>query len=518
MYAFDRQTQRLRTYRHDEHNPVSLCDDYVHALSVDRQGHLWIGTGDGFAHMENEQCRTYRSDRPNDHSLSSNHVTAIAQDSRGRVWIGTADQGLNCFDPTGEDFVAYLCDPDDHRSLNNNTISSITRDRSGVLWVGTFGGGINKLVQTKDTSHIPSPVFTSFTVSGRSIALPQTLSTTEQITLSYPDDSFSCEFSVLDFTSPITRQYAYMLEGVDRDWVRSGTQRSAHYANLDDGDYTLRIISRQSDGIWDETGRTLHITVVPPFWKRWWFSLASAATGLLCLSLLYRYRVSRLLEMERTRNRIARDLHDEVGSTLSSISYFADAIRGETAFPHASNTGKLLSLISESSLSARDAMSDIVWAIDPSNDCWEKVAAKLRRFSSDLLESKGIAYSIHIPPTAPYTFPSIEHRRNFWLLFKEMVCNAARHAQCTKVAIDLSVDNTSYCLVVADNGLGFDPEIPSGGNGIGNMRVRAAFLEASLELRTSPGQGTRWQLQHQPSRQSEGYVAILRRTLARLFH
>ncbi len=509
LHAFNKHSRLFRTHRHESNNPRSLPADFIYALCVDRKGRLWIGTEGGLCRLEEGRFQSYKYDALIWNSLSSNHITAIFEDSRGRLWIGTADQGLNSFDQAERKFVAYRHDPEDDRSLNCNAICCIAQDRSGILWIGTFGGGINKLVQARfanysdafqpdsmhDNTYVAPLVITSFKVFGNEIVLPQALSVTEQITLSFPENSFSCEFAALDYTSPERNQYAYMLEGVDHNWVKSGTRRYASYANLDDGDYTLRVIGTNSDGLWNDAGRSLRIRIVPPYWNRWWFSLAGFAIVLSILTILYRYRVSRLLEIERTRNRIARDLHDEVGSTLSSISYFAEAIRQDAGIANAPNTSRLLSLISESSSSAKDAMSDIVWAIDPSNDCWEKVAAKLRRFASDLFESKGIAYEIHIPATAPFTFPTIEHRRNFWLLFKEMVTNAARHSQCANVHIDLSVDGQSYCLVVVDNGIGFDPGVVFNGNGLRNMHARAELLGASLNLLTSPGHGTRWELQ-----------------------
>jgi streptogramin lyase len=517
LLAFNVEARLFRSYRYNEQDPLGLCGDFVYALSVDRRGHLWIGTEAGLCHLEEGRFQTYRNDALNGNSLSSNHVTAITEDYDGRIWIGTADRGLNCLDPSARTFVAYHYTPEEYRSLNSNAISCVARDRSGVIWIGTFGGGINKLVQSNVPGYLPPLVITSVKVSGHDIAPPHALSMTEQITLSYPGNSFSCEFALLDFRSPEANQYAYMLEGADRGWVKSGTQRFAQYTNLDDGEYTLRIKGANADGLWNEAGRTLRISVLPPFWRQWWFSPLSGAVILLCLAMVHRYRVSRLLEIERTRNRIARDLHDEVGSTLSSISYFADAIRRDAEVADASNTGRLLALISESSVSARDAMSDIVWAIDPSNDCWEKVAAKLRRFASDLFESKGIAYSIHIPATAPFTFPSIEHRRNFWLLFKEMVTNAAKHSQCTTVQIDLSVDNQSYHMLIVDNGIGFDPAGVSPGNGLNNMQTRAGILGANLHLQTSPEQGTRWELNYRPPDKTHGYVMTLRERFVKIF-
>jgi len=180
-----------------------------------------------------------------------------------------------------------------------------------------------------------------------------------------------------------------------------------------------------------------------------------------------------------------------------SISYFAQALRNETDSRYLNGAEKFLSLISESASHAKEAISDIIWSIDPANDDWEKISAKLRRYASDLFESKAIRYQIDLPGAFPLDKMKMERRRNFWLVFKEMVTNAARHSQCTEIKIQLSASSKLFHLIIQDNGQGFDSEVAAAGNGIRNIRVRAQNLNAYLDLQTSPQSGTRWQMTFQ---------------------
>jgi signal transduction histidine kinase len=156
---------------------------------------------------------------------------------------------------------------------------------------------------------------------------------------------------------------------------------------------------------------------------------------------------------------------------------------------------QFLSLIAESSSQAKEAMSDIIWSINPENDSWENVASKLRRYASDLCESKGIAHRIEMPAAGTSFMIEAERRRHFWLLFKEVVTNAVRHARCTEITIQVGVRDGKVTLQVCDNGVGFDPHSETTGHGLKNIEARAKSLQAAAHLSTSPGQGTRWEFE-----------------------
>jgi signal transduction histidine kinase len=286
-----------------------------------------------------------------------------------------------------------------------------------------------------------------------------------------------------------------MLEGIDPGWISLGTRRYAGYTHIDPGKYVFRVRASNNDEIWNNEGAIVRVTVLPPYWKTWWFRLLAGIALVSVLALMYQYRVNKLLEVERTRNRIARDLHDEVSATLSGINYFAQAISGDAGNRVSPGSQKFLSLIHESATDVQESMSDIIWSINPENDDWNHVMAKLRRYASDLFDSKGIRYKIDTPQLTPTKSLTMEHRRHFWLIYKEMVTNIVKHSACSEASVAITLDQgKSLRLVVADNGKGFDPEGPSDRNGNKNIRSRAKALGATVHLDTTPGKGTRWEL------------------------
>ena len=187
-------------------------------------------------------------------------------------------------------------------------------------------------------------------------------------------------------------------------------------------------------------------------------------------------------------------MHDEIGATLSGISYFARAIEKEKSSRKDSRDKKFLSLIVESSNDAHEKMRDLIWTINPQNDNWEGLLAKFRRYASDLFDSKGITYEIDFPSVLSVKPLTMEQRQHFWLIFKEMIINSANHSECEHATIKVSIHNGSVRLEVSDDGIGFDPDIKRETNGLKNIRARAKKIDADCNLKTMPDRGVHWEL------------------------
>lgn len=210
--------------------------------------------------------------------------------------------------------------------------------------------------------------------------------------------------------------------------------------------------------------------------------------------LINRYRIMnrarRMLELEQMRNHIARDLHDDIGSTLSSIN-----IMSQLALRENGHAGNHLNKIASHSASMMEKMSDIVWSINPKNDSLEQVVTKMKEFSAEILEPKNIDYAFHIEETIYSMKLNAEKRKNIFLIFKEAVNNAAKYSEGTKVTISLSVKNQQLYLMVRDNGKGFNPGLGTTGNGLKNMEDRAVAMQGKLIRTSEPATGTNIQLE-----------------------
>jgi len=367
-----------------------------------------------------------------------------------------------------------------------------------------FFGGINGLNvfhpdSIHDNADVPPVVLTSFKVFDMPVALDRSILATDVVHLAYDQNFFSVEFVALSFVAPDKNRYAYKLEGLDENWVNAGTRRFANYTNIDPGTYTLRVKGSNNDGVWNEKGVTLTIIIPPPYYKTWWFRGVVFAFVALALFLMYRYRVKKLLEIERIRTSIATDLHDDIGSTLTEIALFSDVGIREirSLSPGKPITGaeaeKVTSLLEEIGHTSRtliDSMNDIVWAIDPKNDSFEFLLLRMKTHAARMFDARGINYDIEIPSELSELELPLGFRRRFFLIFKEAINNIIKHAHPTKVQLTLAKERSALVMSITDNGVGFDARVASEGNGLRNMDARATALGGTLSITSARAGGT----------------------------
>jgi len=552
LSRYDASRDTFQVYVFD--STPGFPSNYVWVIHEDRGGYLWVGTWNtGVVRFDPRTNDTLVFSkwkvRANGKAISGNTVVSIAEGSDGILWFGTWGDGLNRYDPVTDAITHYST----ANGLPNDQIYGILVDeKSGELWLTTgyglarfnpetgqcrtydesdgvqslefrrgavhrgrsgmfYVGGVNgfnmfRPEEIKSNTNVPPIVLTGVKAFDR--AIPATMSSLE---LSYADNFLSFEFAALDFAEPRKNLYSYKLEGLEQDWVMAGTRRYVSYANISPGVYVFRVRGSNNDGMWNSDGASITFSITPPPWKTWW---AFSLYGLVLVGAgvrWRRYEINKIrrkdreeaalreaelrteIEKQETRMQIARDLHDEVGSSLSSITFFAQAM-SESQRSGTNGGNRFLSLIAESSSHAKEAMSDIIWSINPNNDSWDIIKSKLRRYASELFESKGIAHSIEMPPTDLSMNIDPERRRHFWLLFKEIITNIAKHSHCTEVQIRLTVLEGHVSLTVVDNGTGFDSSLPSPGHGLKNIDARAKLLAATVALKASPGTGTRWKI------------------------
>ncbi len=231
------------------------------------------------------------------------------------------------------------------------------------------------------------------------------------------------------FTQPSKNLYQYKLDGFDDGWIQSGTVHSATYTNLDPGTYTFRVKGSNNDGVWNEKGTSIELVILPPWYMTWWFRALLVVTIMLAAYLFYRYRLQQALKLQIIRNKIASDLHDEIGSNLSSISIFSDVAKEEEA---GTSVGNVLSKISSYSRESMEAMNDIVWMINASNDRFENIIIRMREFAVELTEAKKCSLQLNIDDHLNNVKLGMQERKNFWLIYKEALNNTAKVFQCKK--------------------------------------------------------------------------------------
>ena len=368
LIRYEYSTDQFR-HSYQANNGNIVNNNEIRSIYMDHDGNLWVGTVVGLnrINLNKGEIKRYYANSDDSQSLSQNIVLAIYEDRSGSIWLGTHSGGLNKFDRKTEIFTHY----NEQDGLASNVVYGILEDDQGYLWLSTnngisrfdplteqfknfdvsdglqsnefnagayhegkkgemfFGGvnGFNSFDPEKipeDNKYAPPIVLTSLTQGGEESFPGDNLESIGGFTFRWPDDYFEFEFSALSFVNPEDNQYAYMLEGFDKQWNYVGSQRFGRYTNLPGGSYALRIKGSNNDSIWNEDGLVLDVTYVPPFWETWWFRGLAVMIVVVGVVSGYRLRVSgiesrsRELEMqvqERTyeierRQKVAEGLRD----------------------------------------------------------------------------------------------------------------------------------------------------------------------------------------------------------------
>ncbi|MDX2043623.1 MAG: two-component regulator propeller domain-containing protein [Acidobacteriota bacterium] len=468
----------------------------VNALHRDRNGKLWVMvTPNELGWIETVSAARPQFVRHPKFNSIIDHISgaAMLDDDAGRIYFYPG-RGLARFDPqTGS--VTHFNQAD---GVTNHQLRSAFRDRQGSLWFGTEGS-LLRLPPIAERAPAPPSVFLStLHVAGVEYAVPPGGTTELRLPKLTPEQSkLDIEFLGLGIGSGDLLRFQYKLEGADADWSAPTDQRRISYANLSGGDYRFLVRALGANGLVSETAATISFTILPLFYLRWWFIALVAVALAAVLFGFERIRVARLLEIERVRMRIATDLHDDIGSGLSRIAILSEVIRQRIGTGDL-RVGQQIASINGASQELVDAMSDIVWAINPQKEHLTDLAHRCRRFASDMLSARNIEFRFRAPDEENNLRLGAELRREVYLIFKECINNLARHSQATLAEIDLDANRRWLTLTVKDNGCGFDvaatrngaSDADGDGNGLPSIQLRAKRLGGSLEINSATGQGT----------------------------
>ncbi len=476
---------RYREGRFKIFTPEDGLPGRVEDLFNDHRGNLWAAMGrGGLSRVDNPTAEhpTFVNYTTAE-GLATNYVTAVTEDLYGRIYIATG-QGIDRLEPaTGR--IRHYTTAD---GLALGRVLSATRDGQGAIWVGTLSG-MSWLHPEPVEPTIPPPIL----IKGVRVAgTPHNVSAIGETEIYLPElqaneNQLEIDFVGLSFAPGESLRYQYRLEGANDEWSAATGQRTINFANLAPGRYRFLVRGLNSDDVTSPQPATISFTILPPMWQRWWFLTLLAMTIGLVAYTLYRYRLRRLVELERVRTRIAGDLHDDIGAGLSRIAILSELGRQETGRGPGSER---LSAIARASRELVDSMSDIVWAINPERDQLRDLIQRMRRFASDIFTARGINFSFRAPTEERNLKVGADVRRHIYLVFKESVNNVVRHSGCTEAQIDLMVEANSFVMVIKDNGGGFAPAQVGDGNGLVNMRERARLMGAQFWIDSADGQGT----------------------------
>ncbi len=464
----------------------TIANNTISDIKEDNKGNLWVSTYGGGLHYFDTKKKIFQHI-----SASNNLVEGLQTDYHGNVWM-ISNGNLQKYDPRTNAFTNYEL-PDIEKS--GGVKGNIFKDAAGTMYVS----GDNYFISFHPDSirgrqPLPKVYFTNFSIFSNSFSH---LLYRQPITLSYKQNYFTIEFAAPDYASASEVSYSYRLEGFDNDWIDLGARNFVSYSNLDGGQYTFKVRATNRPGVWDINYAILKISVTPPFWKRGWFYIFCAAFISGMVYAVYRYRVNEILKRQAIRNRIAQDLHDSVGSTLSSISVYSQVAKIQQEKNNAHELKNVIQKIGITSTEMISEMNDIVWSINPRNDSMEKILQRMESFAKPLLKAKGINFTFQYDSAVHHINLPMEKRKNFYLIFKESINNALKYSFCKKVEVTVKQHNHQLELLVTDDGQGFDVEEMKklaakslSGNGLNNMKRRAAEMNGECLIKSSPGGAT----------------------------
>lgn len=515
----------------------------INDILEDFQGVLWVATSKGLYRKDQSSDKFEHFVYPGTQMTSDIVINGMLEDTQGSLWMNSAI-GILELNRLRDGLVIY----GESHGVNSETSGQFAyggcyKSQSGQLFFGV-GNGYYSFFPGKLSRNTRPPqiLIHQFRLGGNIInpsrngPLKKSLADTKEIRLRYDQNFFSFDFTAIHYSNPAENKHLFMLEGLDESWHIAGDQKTANYTKVPPGKYTFRVKASNSDGIWVE--KSIAVIVLPPWWHTWWAYLLygfAFVTGVLLFtwyrssrlkqenlhleekinqrtvelerSLQERYELSKKIESQQAllseRLRISRELHDDIGSTLGSISIYSEVAKKRNAKNE--NTNEVLSKIGLASRELIDKMSDIVWSLNPNSESFEQLQNRMMAFAAMMLAPRNIVYDFSADEEIKTIQLTGEQRKNIFLIFKEALYNIVKYANCKNVHIALSGQKNSLVMIIRDNGNGFvvsqitGDATPGnganlGGNGIKNMRARADDMNAKLNIDSKINEGTTIQL------------------------
>ena len=487
-----------------------LPSDAISSLHVDEKGVLWIGTdGGGLARFHQDRWTRYTKGE----GLVSNSIGYLIEDGTGHLWLGsnaglmrTPKEALEAFAAGRTNAVPCRAygSPDGLPAgeCTSGSQPGAAQARSGLLWFPTIKGVAVADPGVLTANLHPPPVAIEAVLIDGVDQRPDLLRTEppSAVTMSAGKERLEIQYTSLNLAAPDRARFRYRLGG--SAWTEAGGARSVQFPRLSPDEYRFEVTASNEDGVWNPVGAILAIVVEPPFWRTWWFLGGTTAFLLGALGGLVYFvstqQLQRQLErlqqqqaLEKERSRIARDLHDQLGASLTQV-----ALLGELAESDKDEPAEVEAHARQISQTARDTtrvLDEIVWAVNPSNDTLDGLITYLCKNAQEYLGVAGLRYRQEIPPQLPALPLPPEVRHNVFLAAKEAVTNIVRHAQASEARMRLHLTAHTFTLEIEDNGrgpAGRETKAAQGRNGLRNMSKRMEDIGGQFDIATGSDGGT----------------------------
>jgi signal transduction histidine kinase/ligand-binding sensor domain-containing protein len=498
------------------HRKDGLPNEDISALLADGQGRLWIGTkGGGLVRYHAGQWTQYTTED----GLVSNIIGYLLEDGQDSLWLGSnlglmraQKSALNDFAANAKPFSCRVYHEQDGLPTGEcsfDTQPAACRTPDGRLWFTTTRGLVTvDPAQLRQNTNPPPVVIEAVLIDDR----PQN---TNGIRARLPDkinvpagsEHLEIQFTGLNLSAADQSRFKYLMQGHETNWnqvsrAEAGSRLVARYSKLPPGDYHFEVTACNEDNVWNDTPASLAITVLPPFWRQWWFISASLLALLGIIVGVVHYISTQKLQrqlaglrqqqaLEKERARIARDIHDQLGASLTQVSLLGEMVESDKDSP-----GDVEDHAKQISRTARDTarvLDEIVWTVNPSNDTLDGLVNYICKYAQEYLAVAGLRYRLDVPAELPGAVISPEVRHNVFLAAKEAVTNVVRHARATSVFVRLRLEPAAFTLEIQDDGraaVDFEALKASSRNGLRNMSKRMEDIGGRFDMSAAPEGGT----------------------------
>lgn len=512
--------------------PGGSTKPHTYHLRTDSRGRAWLGTNHGLYRLDAARREIKRVPilATDGEGMAATLVRSMTTDAKNGVWVGYDGQGLQLIDGDSLRVVqTWTAEELPSSSINSLAMGSVpqllaaTNRGLGALkkiaagWeVYSMADGLEQdfldrsiaasptgkvLVNLRDGLQVFDEALLNQPLQPLQIQLSQVLVNNQalpatqyeahgsQLTLPYSQNNINISFAAMHWLYPqaTTYYYRFLQEKNELPWQKL-EEPTLVLAALRPGQYQLQLMARGAGGSASEVFQ-LSIRIEPPVWWRWWFIALCAALLAAVLYAAYRYRLRQILALQRVRNTISQNLHDDIGASLSNIQILNELAKRQML--PGSPPYELLAKAGDDVQQVSEALSDIVWNVSPRYDDLKNLFIRMRRYAADTLDAHGIQHQLQLPDyDVPQQLP-MEQRRDFYLLFKEAINNIVKHAGATRATVVVKVQKQAIEMEIADNGKGFESDKMHPGNGLTNMTQRLQKWGGQLQVSSQPGGGTR---------------------------
>ncbi|MEO6695901.1 MAG: two-component regulator propeller domain-containing protein [Ignavibacteria bacterium] len=506
--VFDKNRNFKKKYLDTKNELADFSRSPIYHIFEDSKGFIWIATFEGLVMLDpgSDKLNLFKNDPNDSNSLSDNRVTGVVEDKKGYLWITTYGEGLNRFDPETKNFTHYIED-----WLGADIIVEVLQDENGNLWLSHYKGisrfntdtgsftnyGVGDGVQglefsigssykaddgkmyfggtngfnsfypdsISENKSVPNIVITNFKIFNKEAKLENSVTETKEITISHKENFFSFDFAALDFTNPVKNQYAYILEGVDKDWNYVGKVRTANYTDIAPGEYTFKVKGSNNDGVWNEKGTSLKLIITPPIYKTIWFQGLAGLFLIGIIGYIFKQKLNRiktdkktqddftkklLKSQEHERKRIAAELHDSLAQHLLIIKSKAKIIFKKADDQKIKDQ---LNEISELSSVTLDEVRKISYNLRPYELDRLGLTKTLLSTIENVNSSTDIRFDIEVDDIDKMLEDEIEI--NIYRIVQEILNNIIKHSNATEVKGSITNTENDILIFISDNGKGF---------------------------------------------------------------